>query len=641
MEETIFKALGEKEQPKEVRQILEDTKQLIKMSRDKMGQYYDSWDHAHETYKNDRNEDVEDRKAKERGEPKKMVVPTTKAQIDTFVAFCLALYNQNERFFPIEEFTAADHAAARAAEAVLERDLQYNGWYTKCWQFILDTAKFGLGVGKVCWLNKTRRMKVMKETPAPSFMGFTLGSPTVEEVEEDVVEYQGNEILNISPYRFFPDTRLPLSRFQEGEFVGSEDTYSYVSLKQMEKDGTVVGIDHLRPMTKEALRNRKGSRFHDLDIQPDAEFRGAGQSKGTYILTEVQRTLIPSEYKIDGVPLGPETWPVKYLIQYVNDDRIVRMERLEYAHNEYTYFIAQLSPDLHETINEGLAGNIDQLQSVISWFINSRITSVRKIIDNRMIVDPAGVQLQDIVERKPIIRMRPDASRQGVDKFLKQLDVQDVTSNHLADVKFLQEMIQHTTGINDAALGQFYTGRRSATEARNVNTGSYQRLKMVAQLIHISGIQKMGKQMLSNLREGLDAETFVKIMQDDAIEAVEFIQVDKRSLSGNYDFEMLDITTPSERQFIAQAIEQVLAGFLSAPEAAIALQMDPRAMLLEAMTLRGVRNPKRFTLRNLPQMQGQPNGQPNGAPTGEADPTGGVAGQPDLGGLVDPSAPTA
>jgi hypothetical protein len=270
-------------------------------------------------------------------------------------------------------------------------------------------------------------------------------------------------------------------------------------------------------------------------------------------------------------------------------------------HDEFTYVVAQLTPDQHQILNDGLANDIQQLQDILTWFINSRITSVRKNIDNKLVVDPSGIEMKDLNDRKPVIRLKQDGARGGIDKVIKQLDVSDVTQSHLADAKYLHEMVQVVTGISDNALGQFHQGRRSATEAKSVNSGSFQRLKTGVMLAYTLALKPLGRQMLSNLRDGLSAETFVKIMKDDAEQSSEFIQVDKNSLAGDYDFEFIDGTLPSERIYIAQALENILMAFMKSPETAIALQMDPRAMLLEAMTLRGIKNPKRFTL-NVQQM---------------------------------------
>jgi hypothetical protein len=526
------------------------------------------------------------------------------------------------------------HKPAKVGEAFLARDLNHNKWESKLYQFLLDVSRFGVGVIKTHWTKEQKLTKKSVTRPKYSFMGFSLGGQVSEDKMSMETTFLGNCIQNISPYRFYPDTRLPIDRFQEGEFCASEDEYSWIKLKQMEANGELAGLEFVKDVqfTDKMMKERGESRFANTNVQKDTTVAGNGQSKGTYILTEVQRKIIPSEYMIDGKPLGPETYPVPYVIQYVNDTRIVKCEPMNYAHGDFTYDVAQFNPDMHRMLNPGLSDSIDALQSVITWFINSRITSVRKVISNYLIVDPEGVEMQDLKDRNPIIRLKPNAAqRGGIDRWIKQLDVNDVTTGHIKDAEYLKSIVQEITGINENIMGQFHGGRRSAMEARNVSSNAAARLKMIAVIIFYSALEPMARKMLCNLRDGLDDETMVKVVgMDVAAEGAEFITANKGSLVGEYDFEVFDGTLPSEKVAIAQVLENYLLGLLKSPDAAIALGIDPKAMMLESMELRGIRNPRRFFLQaapapaaapgqpGMPQLPPGPQGVPN-AGTGISD----------------------
>lgn len=609
MDERIRKELEQEAYTDFHRQLLQDTKALVDMSRRHMQLQYDKWDHNAKIFDLWYHLDQQDRKARERKEPEKQVFPLSYSQQMAFIAFCYTVYTQRERFFEVEAMNQVSAKPAKIAEILLARDLAYNQFGLKLYQFLLDIARFGIGIYKTAWRRETQRLKVqVEQPPIMSFLGMSIGGGQMTEEEQIVTKYLGNDLMNVTPYRFFPDTRLPLRRFQEGEFVGSEDEYSYVALKQMEKQGELVGCRWLKPFTKKMLADRGQSRFSDdVNIIDSDISTHAGQTKGSFVLTEVQRVFIPNEYQIAGKPLGKEDYPVKYLISYVNDTRIVRCEPLNYAHDQFTYDVGQFSPDILHLLSQSLSDSIDGLQSLVSWFINSRITNVRKVISDKLIVDPEGVELKDLQDRNPIIRLKPSAARMGIDKFIKQLDLQDVTANHLKDAEFLQEFTQKTTGINENILGQFYPGRRSATENRNVNSAAASRLKMVASLLFEQTFIPMGEKMISNLRDGLDEETFVKLQGVEGLEdATGFQKVTRQDLVGSYDFEMFDGTLPSEKNLLAQVLEEIVKECMGNPEAAIAMQLDFRAMLLEAMELRGIRNPQRFSLKPPQQQQQQP-----------------------------------
>lgn len=602
MEDHVFKSLQSEEQDPFHKQMLNDCKSLVTISKRKMQGYYDRWDRNDEIFRSIRPKDQEDAKARERGEPEKMVVPIAFSQAQTFCAFCYSLYTQRDRIFELEGFTPEDDRPAKVGEALLAHNLRHNKFEAILDLWLRDIARFSIGVLKIRWVTEKQRIRQNETTPGSSFLGVRLTSPRTKEVEKEVTKYQGNKIEHISPYRFFPDTRLPLIRYQEGEFCASEELYSYSTLKKWEKEGLVSGISQIKPLSKDT-EDIKGFRFDTGEetlgaMTPGGGMRQDGQVKKTVIVTEVQRSLIPSDYEIDGVPLGEEDYPVKYVIWLANNSRVIKCEPLGYLHDEFTYVCAPFIYDDNNHIGDGLMDTIGTLSDVITWFINTRITNVRKVIQDKLVVQPKNVNMDDLSERRPVIRLAT-AAVGDIDRSIKQLQLQDVTANHLTDVKFLHEMVQIVTGINDTILGQFQPGRRSATEHRNVTSGSAARLKSCASVLYWVALEPMARQMLSNLQDGLEEEQFVKLLGiDEALAGSRFIGVTKEDLIGSYEFNAFDGTLPSERSNTAQALEEVLTMLIGNPNAAVLFGLDPKKILREIMILRGIKNPERFALDN-------------------------------------------
>lgn len=575
--------------------LLKHCKGLVEMSRSKMQTHYTKWDSYNETYKGERPSDAKDRKAAERGEPTKMIVPLTYAQVQTYVAFCMSLFQQNERMFELIGVGEEDYRAAKVGEALLERDLSYSTSEARLYQFLEDVAKYGLGIIKTGWVHETQQVREVVTTPEKKFMGFTYSKAQQEEVITTKTKFLGNRLWNVSPYRFFPDVRLPISRFQEGEFCASEDEYTTVSLKQLEAEGAITNVDKIKPMSKQALETRQ-TRGALVATESDGTTSKVSNSLGTCIVTEVQVNLIPSKFMLDGdKPLGPETYPVKFNIWYANDEIVIKCEPLGYLHNQFTYDVGEFSPDIHNLVNMGVCELIDPLQSVVTWFINSHITSVRQTIQNRLVVDPRGVEMSDISERRPIIRLN-GAAAGGVERYVSQLQVQDVTASHVEDAQVMQQFLQVVTGINDNALGQFHQGRRSATEARTVNSATASRLKLSAMLLFKTALKPMAEKMLSNHRDGLDEETYVRVMGDTADPALlqQFTKVTRNDLVGNYDFKVFDATMPSERGAQAEALQEFIGMLMQAPQLIQVLGYDITSLIKEVLELRGVRGTDRF-----------------------------------------------
>src|SRR5882672_6669062 len=127
MDPRIAKVLSQEDQtdPK-VTQILLDSKLLVKMSRDRMSNFYPDWDRNDSVYRGVVIPDKDDKAARDRKEPEKMVVPTAYSQTQAFVSFGFSLFTQRERFFELLGMAEEDHRAAKIGEALLQRDLDYN-----------------------------------------------------------------------------------------------------------------------------------------------------------------------------------------------------------------------------------------------------------------------------------------------------------------------------------------------------------------------------------------------------------------------------------------------------------------------------------------------------------------------------------
>lgn len=616
-------------------ELLTKFKTLIRMSRNKMQQKYADWDTYDNVYRGvlvELETELEKRKKtqEDKNAPAKMVVPLAFAQIQTFVAFGHALFNQKEFFYELVGAAPEDFKASRVGEALLQRDLDYNKFTVILNQFMVDIGKFGLGVMKVHWTEE--KIAVMEEIPAESVnvLGMQVPLSNPNKVWVQKTKYQGNRLENITPYRFFPDPRLPMTRFQEGEFVASETDYSYAELKTLEAAGVVRGLEYV---TKSKRDKEEPNRRHGVDTVDNNEAQLNGATPN-YVITELEIKLVPSTTIIQGEPLGEENFPIKFLVWIANDDRIVRFEPLNYLHDDFTYVVAELQPDMNHFFNGGWGEVISVLQDTVNWFINSHITSVRKVLTNRLIVDPEGVEMEDLKQHKAIIRLRPGYARNGIDRWVKQLDTQDATGGHVGDAQVIKGLMQEITGINDSILGQFASGRRSAAEARNVMGSASSRLKSVYSLIYAQALDPLGRQMLSNLRDGLSTDTFVRMFGQAATpdEYVQFKKVSRADLVGDYDFTIFDSTLPSEKSFQADVLKEFLIALLGNPEAISLLGLDPKLMAYEIMRNKGIRYPERFAIVLNPAMQQaamqqqllQQNGQVQTNPI-QQTPSGGAA----------------
>lgn len=636
MDDWVQKVLSQESHPMDVVQLLTRVKELVKISRDEMSRFYDDWDCNDRVYRGIKKQDEDDKMANKRKAPGKFVLPITYTQINTFVSFALSVFNQRDYFYELSGTDISDERPAKVAQGLLEQNLEYNNFrYQKLKQFLTDICKYGVGIIKHSWRKDVVTTKQPQMVPVAGPEGM---EPVMEQqmVDTPVTQYLGNYLVCVTPFRFFPDPRLPLTRFQEGEFCASEDEYSRSQFIEFQKQGLCTGVEWIPDLAQDQMVDRR--HFGILnDIKPSPIMT---RQKMYVINTEVQVWINPAKTTMGGKPID-ETRDelVLYVIWYANDARIIKLEPLDYPHHKFTFDVAQYEEDLINFINEGMADKLGPMQDVVDWLINSRITNVRKVISNQLIVDPSGIEIQDLRDRKPVIRLKPKVQGTGtLDRWIKQLPIADVTTGHLNDISFIKDYSQQTTGITDNLLGQFSTGRRSAQEARSVNNNAATRVLATVNAIWNSALLPLGKKMLENIRAGVDEPTIIRVIgtvnalqeMPDAVQ--QFLKVSPEELVGEYDFLIFDGTLPSQREAQATILQQLLETIMANPEAAMVFGYDPQLLMSAILELRGIRNADQYKLtpqktqqliqlvqagRNLANggsPQGNPSGQNNTAP---------------------------
>lgn len=605
--EAVKKVLSQEQEPEELKTFRTRLQGLVKMSRDTMSKQYPIWDRNDQVYRGERVQDNDDKKAGQRNEPGKVFVPLTHTQVQTFVSFGTMLMTQRDYFYELSGTGIEDEKSAKLAQAMLQRDLEHNKFQGVLLpQFLTDIARFGLGIIKSQWRRETcpYRTQIIdpKFRPNPNLPAPV--QPPLVDAWEEKTKYLGNFIEVTSPYRWFPDTRLPLTRYRDGEFCADENDVSIMELRKLEKLDDVAGLQYIPKLPDDSFQDR---RFVSITEGTNSRWDPTLDPKDSshfVLITEVEVRLNPSQTFIDdGVALD-ETCDhdMVYIVWIANDGRIIRINDAGYDHNEFLYDASQFFNDQNRFCNFGIAELLGPMQDILDWLMNSRVTNVRKTVQNFLVVDPKNINMQDLKDRNPVIRLSstvPDGM--AIDQFIKQLQITDATSGHINDMGVIKSFSEQATGITDNIAGQYNEGRRSAREVSNVNANGAGRLITPIKGIWESAILPLGRKLNSNHRQGLDEEQLVRVIglqrfmeQQDAVQA--FVPVDKSTLVGSYDFLVFEGTLPSVRMAIANAIQQAGDVLMKNPSAIFFLNKDPQLLFDEWLELQGVRNAERFRL---------------------------------------------
>jgi hypothetical protein len=575
--------------------VKQEMKRSLQAASNRMQPLWAEWDNQAWIYRGWRLPDRKDANAVEKGEPPKIIIPISFAQIQTALSFIFSTFTQRTKFYELEGRSPSDDIVASGLEIDLDWQMTYNRMLFKAYLWILDALKMGFGVVKTQWgfdFEKRRIGRQVHANPMGAIMAMLGRKPTMKTIEEvaEIPIYEGNKITNISPYSWFPDPDFPLHEFDKGAFVGHEEEESLSTIRGQE--GKLYhGTDKIPRTYQDDLWMSRPRRTTMMRDGFDKSLMG--RELMACIRTEMIIQFSPKNFSerfgIDPGLIGAEDYPVKFIATMANDQKLIRFERYNYLHDKFGYSFMEYSPDYNGWYNPGLSSTISALQSLMTWFLNSHVAEVKKSIYNRFIyVEDRLVQVDDIEGGKNI-RVTPGVSG-NLEEVIKQLQVTDLTRGHVQDIETLYKIIQIVTGINDNTSGQYAPGRRSATESRAVGAGAASRLQMHAQLNWLQGFQPLGRQLIANTRQGRSKKFYDRILGDASAQYPyeKVILTDPQQIAGEFDMLTYDATLPSGKDRQIQILMEPLTAMLQNPAAAQLIGGNPGMLLDHIMKLAGI-----------------------------------------------------
>jgi len=500
--------------------------------------------------------------------------------------------------------------------------------------WIYDATRYGVGVVSCYWQQDVRHV-----TEIQLITDSLTGLVSREQVTRELPGYRGNELTNIQPRDFLPDPRLPISQFQRGEFCGYRAKLSWLQVKQREKYGYYRNSELInRNISPRFLENSDD----DSQIeQPDDTFFNSGYNDYTQQerlhpeivpIYECYIELIPSEWGI-----GNSDFPEKWVFTVTADWEVVLGAQPHGAyHAKYPFAVLELEPDAYALAGRGVPETLSGVQQTLDWLINSHMYNVRASLNNLLIVDPSRVVMKDLTHGGPggIVRLRPGGANLPQSP-VTQIQIGDITRNHVADFMTFLGIGERTTGVSDQMMGATTrTGRKTATEIRSSNVAGASRQKVHTEYFSATGWGDLGMQLIGNSQQYYDDDLVFKItgnlMQ---MAGTQSIRISPEDISGAYTFIPVDGSLPIDRFAQANLWKELLLGFERMP--AVAMQYDIGRIFAWVAQLSGLRNIDQFRIQMAPNAQLQAQAQqgnviPLNAAMGSSNPnylqqpTGGV-----------------
>lgn len=614
--------------------------QRRKLSEQKMKEFHKQWNDAEDSmraYIKEKDIDKKRKNAKTyNGEVDyvTMEVPYTYAIIMTAHTYYSSVMLSRA---PLWQFTARHgegQDSVMAVEAVMDYQSKVGGHLPVMYNWLYDLARYSLGVVG-CYWEEEEKVVTTTEEVQNTILGVPFGGMKKVEKQDIIKGYCGNKLYNVRVYDFFPDPRVPIWRFQEGEFCirkTIEGYHNLVSGQQADPD-RYFNLDKLQDAIKANAQNQnEGSPQVNLPTQPGEESQAPGP--GYCTITEAYVRLIPSMWKL-GDSKRMEIW----CFELANDAVIISARPLGLHHDRFPMAVLEGNFGSEEFAKFGMLEVIRPMTDILTWLVNSHFYNVRKVLNNQLIVDPSRVVMKDLTAKdQRIIRLRPEAYGQDVRAFVYQLQQADITRQHMGDISMVEGLIQRVSAVVDNVMGTPQRGgRKTATEVRDASGWSISRLKTPVEYNSALGFDPLSQMMLSNTQQLLSIDRKYAIAGNTLDNAQAFLDVNSQKIAGFYDFVPVEGSMPVDRLAQANFWKELLMQLARSPQ--LMASWDLNAMLAHTMKMQGERNIERFKIKigdpaqlqqqaamgNVIPLQGVGNGKPT-ATRGERSTAGSSGG---------------
>lgn len=496
--------------------ILDKVLQRAEASRRVMSRYKDRWrdiDDVLRVYMPEDQSRESSRTNRKKSKDKNyadLIIPESYATMETILTYYMATFMQGT-LFQYEGVSPKDTLGARLLTMVIDHQVQRAKMGLNIHTMLRDDTAYGFGVIAPVWRRYYGRQPKLRQLGFMRPDGIFEITKEERTYENNALLYEGNELMNINPYLYLPDVSVPIHEPQKGEYVGWVEESNVSTLLKIESDpdGLLFNIKYLKHLdnrSQHTMGQKQNTRDEYSAESP--EVTHAADIIWMYI------DIIPFE---EG--LGDSEYPEKWLFAVAGDKVVVAAHKVDYMHGMFPVAVSASNFDGYSATPVSKLSMVHDVQTLINFMYTSHIHNVRKALNDMFIVDPSIINYYDILNPEPgkIIRTRRAAwGNQMLDHAFKQLDVKDVTQNHVLEAEHLGGLMRRISATSDNMQGTFQdrTTRVSSREAGATIGASLSRFQKNAQVIDLQALQPTAFMLAAHTQEFMEMETYVKMTGD-------------------------------------------------------------------------------------------------------------------------------
>ncbi len=562
------------------------------------------------------------------GDPNKpvsIVVPVSYAILETLLTHLVTAF-LDQPMFQYNGTGPEDVVGAMLMEHVVKVQTQKSRMAANVHTMFRDALVYGIGPVSPQWATQHGYRRVGNPTGFFSQLrGFV--QTGLSRDRERIVRFEGNELHNISPYNYLPDTSVSADETQRMEFAGYVRRENRMeALVRENGDDTYFNGRYLEFISGRSIYGTDESKQDRDDVRQDWDDGYNNEVDVVYMYI----TIIPKEWSL-GASEIPEDW----LFAVAGDQVVTAAAPVNLDHGQKP--IVCYAPD-YDGYSAAPISKMEMsygLQHLANFLFNSHVANVRKALNDMLIVDPTLINVNDVLNPSParVLRLRKQAWGKGVQGAVEQLKITDVTARHIDESMLIMQLAQNYSGATDAITGapRRTSERVSATEFKGNQVAALSRLEKAARVAGFQVWLPLGEQIASNTQQLMTQDTWVEIVgrhEDDLREMLQIpdsesrVGVEPDDLLINYDVMVNDGSLPNQGD--PQLWAQVLQ--VTSQNPALAQNLNVVNIFKHWARLAGAPNVQDFMIRNRQSISVQPDEEvAAAAEAGNLAPVGAVA----------------
>ncbi len=440
--------------------------------------------------------------------PVSIVVPELYAILETILTYNISVFGSGE-LFRYSGVGPEDVIGTLLMEKTVDIQAKKGKALLELYSQWRDGYAYGIGIVGLKWDVKVAKRTVLDdEGVIDPLTGQFIQTGTVK-VDIDDIIFEGTRLFSIDPRKYLPDPMVPIYKVQDGEYVGWKETTNFIRARsdELSPGSSMFNVKYLRG------RIRRSGIYIDNVSAANRGFEPQLTSESTQPIDIIWMyiDLIPKEWE-----LGGSDEPEKWLFAVANDEVIVSAHPMGLNHNMFP--VGVTAPDFggHEIMPVSRLELGKGLQTATNFWYNSRMANVRKSLNNMFVVNPKLVQMKTVYNSGPgkVILMRQSAWGKSAKDAVHQLQVTDVTANHMTDLATTRGLMRDLLSAADSVQGvQRISGERvTASEFGSTKGSALSRLQKGALITSLQSMDDLALMFAYHTQQFMSEPTYAKVV---------------------------------------------------------------------------------------------------------------------------------